>query len=129
MLKNVCKLCLVVMLASIPFAYADNAGSFHFSTIGGSSMVGQMDMDTLDANMINDAAYRFNKAESSAKKNNNENINTRYNFKKSDIDTTNDYYEEIPCGGRVNASKTMYTDDLGRLHFFGKGNLVKSPKY
>ena len=25
----------------------------------------------------------------------------------------------------VNNSKTMYTDDIGRLHFFGKGNIVK----
>ena len=29
----------------------------------------------------------------------------------------------IPSG--VNDSKTIYTDDLGRLHFFGKGNLIK----
>ena len=25
----------------------------------------------------------------------------------------------------VNNSKTMYKDDIGRLHFFGKGNIVK----
>lgn len=25
----------------------------------------------------------------------------------------------------VNDAKTIYTDDLGRLHFFGKGNVVK----
>ncbi len=30
----------------------------------------------------------------------------------------------IPDRG-VNESKTIYTDDLGRLHFFGKGNLIK----
>ena len=30
----------------------------------------------------------------------------------------------LPSSG-VNESKTMYTDDLGRLHFFGKGNLIK----
>ena len=29
----------------------------------------------------------------------------------------------IPSG--VNESKTMYTDGIGRLHFFGKGNIVK----
>lgn len=29
----------------------------------------------------------------------------------------------IPSG--VNDSKTMYRDDLGRLHFFGKGNIIK----
>lgn len=26
---------------------------------------------------------------------------------------------------KVNDSKTMYTDDIGRLHFFGKGNIIK----
>lgn len=30
----------------------------------------------------------------------------------------------IPAQG-VNDSKTIYTDDLGRLHFFGKGNIIK----
>ena len=25
----------------------------------------------------------------------------------------------------VNNSKTIYTDDIGRLHFFGKGNLIR----
>ena len=25
----------------------------------------------------------------------------------------------------VNESKTIYTDEIGRLHFFGKGNLIK----
>ena len=25
----------------------------------------------------------------------------------------------------VNNSKTMYTDDIGRIHFFGKGNIIK----
>ena len=25
----------------------------------------------------------------------------------------------------VNESKTIYKDDIGRLHFFGKGNLIK----
>ena len=25
----------------------------------------------------------------------------------------------------VNNSKTIYTDDLGRLHFFGKNNIIR----
>lgn len=33
------------------------------------------------------------------------------------------YNTNIPA--RVNDSKTIYTDDLGRLHFFGKANLIK----
>jgi hypothetical protein len=28
-------------------------------------------------------------------------------------------------GAGVNNSKTLYTDDIGRLHFFGKGNIIK----
>ena len=28
-------------------------------------------------------------------------------------------------GSGVNESKTIYTDEIGRLHFFGKGNLIK----
>ena len=28
-------------------------------------------------------------------------------------------------GSNLNKSKTLYTDDIGRLHFFGKGNIVK----
>lgn len=30
----------------------------------------------------------------------------------------------LPSSG-VNESKTIYTDEIGRLHFFGKGNLIK----
>ena len=29
------------------------------------------------------------------------------------------------AGSGVNGSKTMYTDDIGRLHFFGKGNIIR----
>ena len=30
----------------------------------------------------------------------------------------------LPSSG-INESKTIYTDELGRLHFFGKGNIIK----
>ena len=38
---------------------------------------------------------------------------------KNNIDTSSNY----PAG--VNSSKTIYTDDIGRQHFFGKANLIK----
>ena len=28
-------------------------------------------------------------------------------------------------GSSLNNSKTIYTDDIGRVHFFGKGNIIK----
>ena len=31
----------------------------------------------------------------------------------------------LPARSGVNSSKTMYTDEIGRLHFFGKGNIIK----
>lgn len=49
-----------------------------------------------------------------------------FTFEKGKMDATNFYGAggtNVPAG--VNNSKTIYTDDLGRLHFFGKGNIKK----
>ena len=48
-----------------------------------------------------------------------------YSAQKAPLDASrqNGYNTNLPAG--VNDSKTIYTDDLGRLHFFGKGNIVK----
>ena len=48
-----------------------------------------------------------------------------YSAQKAPMDASKyqGYSTNIPAG--VNDSKTIYTDDLGRLHFFGKGNIVK----
>lgn len=50
-----------------------------------------------------------------------------FTYEKGKMDATNFYGQggtNIPAQG-VNDSKTIYTDDLGRLHFFGKGNIIK----
>ena len=49
-----------------------------------------------------------------------------YTSKKEGLDASyhKGYSTNIPTSG-VNDSKTLYTDDLGRLHFFGKGNLIR----
>ena len=52
--------------------------------------------------------------------------NTQYSFERGTVETSKNYID-TPSSG-VNASKTIYTDDLGRLHFFGKGNLIKGEK-
>ncbi|MCQ2755122.1 MAG: hypothetical protein MJ231_08795 [bacterium] len=53
---------------------------------------------------------------------------TTYSFERGSVDTSkSNGYVDLPSSG-VNASKTIYTDDLGRLHFFGKGNLIKGER-
>lgn len=48
-----------------------------------------------------------------------------YTSTKEPLDATyhKGYSTNIPSG--VNNSKTIYTDDLGRIHFFGKANQIK----
>lgn len=49
-----------------------------------------------------------------------------FSYEKGKMDASSFYGQggtNIPAG--VNESKTMYTDNLGRLHFFGKGNIIK----
>ncbi len=49
-----------------------------------------------------------------------------YSFEKGKMDASSFNGQggtNIPSG--VNDSKTIYRDDLGRLHFFGKGNIIK----
>ena len=48
-----------------------------------------------------------------------------YTAEKAPLDAARQsgYNTTLPAG--VNNSKTIYTDDIGRLHFFGKGNIIK----
>lgn len=52
-------------------------------------------------------------------------LKSTYTSTKEPLDATyhKGYSTNIPSG--VNDSKTIYTDDLGRLHFFGKANQIK----
>ncbi|MCQ2743263.1 MAG: hypothetical protein MJ230_00505 [bacterium] len=47
---------------------------------------------------------------------------TTYTYIEKDM---SDYNPYTGADAGVNDSKSIYTDDLGRLHFFGKGSLVK----
>lgn len=49
-----------------------------------------------------------------------------FSYEKGKMDASSFYGQggtNLPAG--VNDSKTIYKDDLGRLHFFGKGNIIK----
>ena len=50
---------------------------------------------------------------------------TKYTYIEKDM---TDYNPYTGADSGVNDSKSIYTDDLGRLHFFGKGSLFRSRK-
>ena len=50
---------------------------------------------------------------------------TTYTYIEKDM---SDYNPYTGADSGVNDSKSIYTDDLGRLHFFGKGSLFRTKK-
>lgn len=50
---------------------------------------------------------------------------TTYTYIEKDM---SDYNPYTGADSGVNDSKSIYTDDLGRIHFFGKGSLFRSKK-
>ena len=50
---------------------------------------------------------------------------TTYTYIEKDM---SDYNPYTGADSGVNDSKSIYTDDLGRMHFFGKGSLFRSHK-
>lgn len=48
---------------------------------------------------------------------------TKYTYIEKDM---SDYNPYTGTGSGVNDSKSIYTDGLGRLHFFGKGSKIKT---
>jgi len=48
---------------------------------------------------------------------------TKYTYIEKDM---SDYNPYTGTGSGVNESKSIYTDGLGRLHFFGKGSRIKT---
>ncbi len=50
---------------------------------------------------------------------------TKYTYIEKDM---SDYNPYTGADSGVNDSKSIYTDDLGRLHFFGKGSIFRSKK-
>ena len=93
-------------------------------------------MERAQSNAVNDAMMEFGQEENGEK-------NVTDVVKRSSLETPAPSFkssfsnteERTDASGRygfdaynpsgVNDSKTIYTDDLGRLHFFGKANLIK----
>ena len=128
--------------------YTDDIGRSHFLGRGGYSAVRHTQMNQVQADFVNDAVNDFSNKKQSAqadsnKKTDEPNITdvikerkdipvsskTKASFSSegSKMDPSATFGKGatyLPTSG-VNESKTIYTDDLGRLHFFGKGNLIK----
>ena len=126
--------------------YTDDIGRAHFLGKGGYSSVRHIDMGAAQADAINEVSRDLQKVSDETKNTINtvENDITNVIKERKDIPvsnktrasfTTEDRQMDpsatfgkgatyLPSSG-VNKSKTMYTDDIGRLHFFGKGNLIK----
>lgn len=130
--------------------YTDDIGRAHFLGRGGYSSVRQLQMGEAQAGFVNDAVDKYSntkadinkKAETS--KEELQQVETditkvikerqeipvsrqkaTFTSEKRQMDPSAPYgygNTYIPSG--VNESKTLYTDELGRLHFFGKANKI-----
>ena len=130
--------------------YTDDIGRSHFLGKGGYSSVRKLDMGAAYNGAINEAANDIRKTEKEVR----ENLDSVKNSVETDITTVIKERTDVPVSAKtkasftseerkmdpsasfghggtylpssgVNKSKTMYTDEIGRLHFFGKGNLIK----
>ena len=126
--------------------YTDDIGRAHFLGKGGYSSVRHLDMGAAQADAINEVSKDMQKASDEIKKTVDavETDITKVIKEKNEVPVANkakaSFSTEdrqmdpsatfgrgatyLPSSG-VNNSKTIYTDDIGRLHFFGKGNLIK----
>ena len=128
--------------------YTDDIGRSHFLGRGGYSAVRTTQMNQVQTDFVNDAVNDFSNRKpdkavendkSSAETNITDVIKERkdvpvssktkatFSSVESKMDPSASFGKGatyIPSSG-VNESKTIYTDDLGRLHFFGKGNIIK----
>lgn len=135
--------------------YTDDIGRSHFLGRGGYSTMRQLEAEKIQADVINDAVDKYTNVkkdaeESAIKFKNSDEVQTvleteknitdvikekpvvpaasykaTFSYEKEKMDPSyhNGYGTNLPAG--VNESKTIYKDDLGRLHFFGKANLIK----
>ena len=126
--------------------YTDDMGRSHFLGRGGYSSVRHTQMNQVQADFVNDAVNNYS--------NKKEEIKEAVDTVDTDITNVIKERTDVPVSSKtkasftvqdrqmdpsasfgqgatylpssgVNESKTIYTDDLGRLHFFGKGNLIK----
>lgn len=130
--------------------YTDDIGRSHFLGRGGYSSVRHLEMGEAHAAAVNEVANTTKKTEKEIKTD----VNNAHGASDTDITNVIKERTNIPVSSKtkvnytsddrkmdpsasfgngatclpnsgVNESKTIYTDDLGRLHFFGKGNIVK----
>lgn len=120
--------------------YTDDIGRSHFLGRGGYSSVRHIEMGEAQAAAVNEVANTTKKTEKQTVDTDITSVikertdvpvssKTKVNFTSEDrkMDPSASFGQGatyLPTSG-VNESKTIYTDDLGRLHFFGKGNLIK----
>ena len=131
--------------------YTDDLGRMHFMGKGGYSGVRSMQNMEMQSNVVNDAVNKYSNIEQNTNNNKKEIVNTveqkdvditsvikekpvvpaasyksSYTYEKGKMDATTPYgYSNTNIPSGVNDSKTIYTDELGRLHFFGKANQIK----
>ena len=129
--------------------YTDDIGRMHFMGKGNYSGVRTMQNYEMQAGAINDAVDKYSRTKEDVKKEVVETVDrtesditnvikekpvipasshkSTFSYEKGKMDPSIHHGmggTYLPSSG-VNESKTMYTDDLGRLHFFGKGNIIK----
>ena len=125
--------------------YTDEIGRAHFLGKGGYSAVRNTQMQQAQSDIVNDAVTNLSSKKEVVQNNHQETPDVTSVIKEKPIVPVSSRTEAtftpsptrnnssaafgrdamyLPSGG-VNDSKTIYTDDIGRLHFFGKGNLVK----
>lgn len=127
--------------------YTDDIGRAHFLGRGGYSSVRQLQMGEAQADAVNDVVNKISNAKNEAIKKAEEaekeveiditevikekqevpvaRQKATFSSEKRQMDPSAPYgygNTYIPSG--VNESKTLYTDELGRLHFFGKANKI-----
>ena len=126
--------------------YTDDMGRAHFLGRGGYSSVRHIEMGSAQANAINEVSENMQKAQNEIKQTSRQvetditnaikertdipvSSKTKATFsseeRKMDASATFGQGATNLPSSRVNESKTIYTDDIGRLHFFGKGNIIK----
>jgi hypothetical protein len=117
--------------------YTDDLGRSHFLGKGGYSSTRHIDMGNAYSEAINEVTSQTDKKNvdtditSVIKEKNEVPVSSKSKATFSSQNRTMDASASFGQGATylpdsgVNNSKTIYTDDLGRLHFFGKGNLIR----
>ena len=129
--------------------YTDDIGRMHFMGKGNYSGVRTMQNQEMQAGVINDAVDKYSNVKKDIDNDVVETVDkteaditkvikekpvvpaashkSSFSYEKGKMDPSLHYGTGgtyLPSSG-VNESKTIYTDDLGRLHFFGRANQIK----